>query len=158
MPSGLFFHELVHVVLSAATSGLCYFLVKREKKTLRRELFLFGLLGALAGGFFVDLDHGIEYFMAYGFKFDLSSFFSGHMFADLNKIFVIGHAWEWVPLLGLWASFTKNVRLKYFLIGLGVGLLTHLVFDQYSNHINALGYSIIYRFLVGFDLRAVTVP
>lgn len=158
MLSGLFFHELIHIALSAAAASVCYFMAQKEKKKLRRDHFLFGLLGALAGGFFIDLDHGIEYLMAYGFNIDLSTFFSGHMFVVLNKIYVLGHAWEWLPLLGLGAAYTKDKRLKYFLIGFALGLFTHLVFDQYSNHINTFGYSIIYRILVGFDLRAVTAP
>lgn len=158
MPSGLFLHELIHIVLSAAAAAVCYFLAQKEKKKLRRELFLMGMLGALAGGFFVDLDHGIEYLLAYGLDIDLNAFFGGHMFVVLDKIYVLGHAWEWIILLGWWAKHAKHKPLKYFLVGLALGLFTHLVFDQYSNHINKFGYSIIYRIAVGFDLRAVTGP
>lgn len=152
----LFFHELAHLFLSLSAGAVCYFLAQRERKKIRKELFLWGFLGALLGGFFVDLDHGIEYLLAYGLTLDFAAFFGGQMFVRLDKIYVLGHAWEWLLILTGLSFFIKNKKLTFFVIGLTLGLFTHLVFDQYSNGVHMFGYSIIYRMLNGFDLSAMS--
>lgn len=153
---GLFVHELIHILLSAIVAFICYRFAKHEKKKLRRDLYMLCILGALLGGFFVDLDHLLDYSFVYGLNFNLHLFLSGEHFAQMRKIHVLFHGWEYLFILWFAAYKTKNVKLRYFLAATSSGLLSHLVFDMYSNHVYFLGYSVIYRFMHNFDMVYIT--
>ena len=73
------------------------------------------------------------------------------MFAVSNRVFVPVHSWELVFIFGVISYVTKNKMAKYFLTALALGMITHLVFDTYSNRTVLLGYSFIYRLLTNFD-------
>lgn len=154
----LFVHELVHITLSAIAAAICIYMSRRVKKKLRRELYSVIILGAILGGFFIDLDHLIDYVMAFGLNFNINLFLTGEMFAQLGKIHVFFHAWEYVLILWFLVYKTKNVKLKYFFLSLSLGMLSHLIFDTYVNEVSLLGYSIIYRMIHNFDMSFITHP
>ncbi|MBI1862795.1 hypothetical protein HYS00_01605 [Candidatus Microgenomates bacterium] len=153
----LFIHELTHIILSLMAAAATCYLASREKKQIRRALYLVSFLGALLGGFFVDVDHLIDYVFAFGLHFDLGNFLSGVMFDKLQKIYVFFHAWEWVILLGIIAVHVKKPAIRYFLMALMLGLLSHLIYDTIYNHIYFFGYSIIYRIMHNFDMSAIVL-
>lgn len=153
MPN-LLFHEVVHVfltLLAAFLTGII-FLRKRDKYFYKYLCLI--LIGAILGGFLVDIDHLFDYVLAFGLSFHPNYFFSGHMFVVSHKIYVPLHGWEWVIILGFVSYFTKRKSYKYFLTALTLGLLSHLIWDQFSNHATTLGYSFIYRLINNFDAKA----
>ena len=103
-------------------------------------------------GFFIDVDHLVDYFYYAGPRFSLKEFLSLHYVHETGKILTPFHAWEYVLLL-LWG---RRFSQKYatVLLGMAVGLAGHLVWDQISNGASILAYSIIYRILTDFSLAA----
>lgn len=153
---GLLIHELIHIFLSATSAYVCYRYAKREKKKHRHELLMICILGGLLGGFFVDLDHLIDYTFVYGLNFNLHLFLSGEMFVQMRKIHILFHGWEYIAAMWLIAYKTKNLKLRYFMLSTLLGLFSHLVFDMYSNNVHFFGYSILYRIVYNFDMMYVT--
>lgn len=151
----LFYHELIHVFFSFVSAYVTY-LIFQKKERNRKKLIFVTLAGGLLGALFVDMDHLVDYFLAYGLNFHPFYFLKGYMFNKLQKTFVPFHGWEWVLLLQIAAKFVKNKKIKYFFVSLSVGLFTHLVVDMYLNNITFLGYSFFYRLFHSFDLKSVT--
>lgn len=155
--SYLYLHETVHLLLTFVAAGITLLLLARKlKKHKQPHLTLIILLGAFIGEFLLDVDHLFDYFLAFGFSFNPGYFFSGIMFRKLQKVFVLFHAWEWIPLLGILIYITKKISVRYFLIALTLGLFFHLFYDTFSNNI-FIGYSIIYRILHGFDINSISL-
>lgn len=113
---------------------------------------------AFLGGFFIDLDHLIEYFLAYGTNFHFDYFLTGMQFLELGKAYVLFHAWEYIPLLLFFrykiqkSSLRKKDIVAAIILALTLGMTSHLVFDQLDNNVNKGGYFLIYRFLHNFNL------
>lgn len=110
------------------------------------------IIAALIGGFFIDLDHVLEYFFYYGLHFNLSYFLEGRQFLLSNKIYLIFHAWEYAPILFLIAWFLRKKRsLAIFIFALGLAGSVHLISDVLINQYPPKFYSLSYRALQVFS-------
>lgn len=118
-----------------------------------------GLIGGLLGGFFIDLDHVLEYFLVFGPHFNLSDFFNGRQFLVSGQIHTWFHAWEYVPILAFiaWAVRRRPVFVAFFL-ALTIGVFVHLVSDCLINHYPPRNYSLIYRYEVNFAVDKLLNP
>ncbi len=98
------------------------------------------------GGILIDLDHFIDYFSHYGFKFDLKKFvFIGYL--KSGKIYVYFHSWELIILIyitGLFFGWGK------YSMALSLGMLGHLIIDSTFRKA-FLPYSLFYRMWYNFD-------
>lgn len=153
MYSSLTCHEIVHFLLSIIVGLVVWRMVQHKKNPYR--FILPSFIGAFLGEFFLDIDHLLDYFIAFGIRFRLDYFLSGMQFAKLHKTFVPLHSWELVVIIVFIAIVIKNKSVRYFFIALAIGLFTHLVYDTVYNHFYILGYSFIYRYLHNFDLRFI---
>ena len=104
------------------------------------------LIAGILGGFFIDLDHLLEYFFYYGYHFNLSYFLEGREFLLSDKIHLIFHAWEYVPILFLIAYLLRKKRtLAIFIFTLSLAGFFHIFSDVYINKYPFKFYSISYR-------------
>ncbi|MFQ5952711.1 MAG: hypothetical protein ACE5JK_04825 [Candidatus Omnitrophota bacterium] len=79
------------------------------------------------GGVFIDLDHLIDYFLYFGWKFNLKDFFS-HKYLASGRVYVIFHSWELVAIM--WAfSFIFS-----WAIPIASGMTLHLLIDFFFSH------------------------
>ncbi|MFA6194702.1 MAG: hypothetical protein WC719_03090 [Patescibacteria group bacterium] len=105
-----------------------------------------GIIAGVMGGFLIDLDHVLEYFFIFGPHFDLSYFMEGRQFLISNKIILIFHAWEYIPiLLGVAWLLRRRKNVSIFLLALTFGGIVHLVSDSFLNNYPPRNYSIVYR-------------
>lgn len=131
-------HLLIHFILAALSGLLCSYIFQGP--------LLLGLLSGIIGGFLIDLDHVLEYFIVFGLKFNISSFFKSHQFLKSDKIYLVFHALEYFPLIILLAYiFRFNALLSFVLITLAMSGLVHLLSDCVINNYPLKNYSIIYR-------------
>ncbi len=135
LPLGL--HLSIHFII-AIICGLSFGLYFKKP--------YWGLLAGLLGGFLIDLDHVLEYFFAFGLKFNLYEFLNGYQFLSSDKIYLIFHAFELFPiLLILVYLLVKKKTLSFFLLTLAFSGFVHLISDCYINNYPPRNYSIIYR-------------
>ncbi len=134
------------------TAGVAGYLVW---KVWRKPVpsFLAGFLG----GVFIDLDHLLDYFLAFGFSFNLSYFLQGYEFLKSDKIYVIFHGWEYLVVLVVLVLLIKsNLWLKSAILALFLGSFFHLLVDVTINHgMTFKSYSLSYRMLNNFDLQKI---
>ena len=112
-----------------------------------------GLIAGILGGFFIDLDHVLEYFIVFGLRFNLKHFLEGRQFLSSDKMYIWFHAWEYVPvfLAAVWLFWHYQVfNVAIFLLALTIGAFVHLVSDCFINHFPARNYSLINRWRHGF--------
>ena len=103
-------------------------------------------IAAIIGGFFIDLDHVLEYFLYYGPHFNLNYFLTGREFLLSDKIHLFFHAWEYIPILLLVSYFLRKRRnLAIFVFTLCLAGSFHLVSDVFINKYPFKFYSISYR-------------
>lgn len=120
-------------------------------------------------GFFIDVDHFVDYFY-YLNKFDkpfsLYQFFTGEGFRACGKVIIPLHGWEWVALLLL---FALVLRLEFFkgkvwrtlsqiLIVSAVSMFAHVLTDALTNGMYFYSYSFLYRFANRFDSSVICKP
>lgn len=139
-----FFHELIHFLLCLVIGLLFYW----RYKDLRLIFFSF------LAGFFIDIDHLLDYTYWAGWHFNLNDFFNPSLYVyGTNKVFVLLHGWEYLPVIYL---LTKKINRKmpgitYVLI---ISYFFHLLFDQFLSAGNIFSYSIIFRILNNFSFGA----
>ncbi|MHB8903924.1 MAG: hypothetical protein ACYC40_02390, partial [Patescibacteria group bacterium] len=89
-------------------------------------------IAAILGGFFIDLDHVLEYFLYYGWHFNLNYFLAGREFLLSNKIHLFFHAWEYIPVLLLAAYLLrKRKNLAIFILIFCIAGSFHLISDVF---------------------------
>jgi hypothetical protein len=145
----LFFHLSIHVAFGI----LAGFLVWK----IYRKPFL-ALCCSFFAGVLVDLDHFIDYFMAFGWSFNLYYFNHGFEFLKSNKIYILFHGWEYVAVLIVFWLIAKNIIAKTIFLSLALGLFFHLSADVYLDKVPVKFYSIIYRAENNFDLEKLATP
>ena len=95
-------------------------------------------------GVLIDVDHYLEYFIIkkkFPYRYqDLVNFCH---YSKTDKVYLIFHAYELLLLLWLAIYF---FHLNVFVLGLAVGVTTHIIFDQFTNPIKPLFYFLSYRF------------
>jgi hypothetical protein len=147
----LVFHLFLHV-LSALIAGYIVW------RFWRSPIISFG--AAFLGAVLIDLDHLIDYFLAFGLHFNLAAFIAGEQFAKSDKIYVLFHGWECVILLLLLAWLIKsNVKLMVALLALSLGAFFHLLIDvNINNGMTIKSYSIVYRTFYYYEMEKVVTP
>lgn len=118
-----------------------------------------GVLIAFWGGFLIDLDHLLEYFLVFGWHFNLAYFLEGREFLLSNKIHLWFHAWEYVILfLGLGVIFKRRKILEVSFIVLAFSIVVHLISDALINRYQLKYYSLAYRAEAGFAAEKLLSP
>lgn len=142
-------HLAIHVGL-ALLAGLIVWRVYHH--------FWISMLAALAAGVAVDLDHFIDYFIAFGFDFQLDFFNKGYQFLKNDKMYILLHGWEYaILLLGLTILLKKKLA-RSILLALFLGLSFHLMADVAMNEIPAKSYSLGYRISQNFSSEKLVNP
>lgn len=107
-------------------------------------------------GFFIDVDHLLDYFLFFGTRFNLANFFNTGTYMDgSGKIYVLFHGWEY--LFFLWVGgelLSKKKKIPGLTEAMIFSYFTHLLLDQFSFSSFHLGYFLIYRLLNNFNLVA----
>ena len=137
----LYLHELIHLTLSLIV-GLIIWKISSN---------VYVIPAALMGGFFIDLDHVIDYFFAFGSKIDLHYFLKGRQFLKTDKIYVIFHSWELVILLFLGAF----VLSQSLIFSFSLSLFLHLIVDVFTNNMKLQSYFLLYRINNNFELKTM---
>lgn len=114
---------------------------------------------SLLAGVFLDVDHLIDYWLANGFDLNYKKFIHetvgnepGVYFRKSQKIVVLLHSWELLPLI-LVAAWVIN--LPQLAVAFAFGLLPHLLWDQKTYAKRPLMYSLVFRALHKFDLKEI---
>lgn len=105
-----------------------------------------GVIFGILGGFLIDLDHVLEYFLVYGASFNLEWFFQSRQFLASDMVRLYFHAWEYLPVLLILAFiFRKKEKVKIALVVLALSGAVHLVSDVLINDSYFKYYSLYYR-------------
>lgn len=143
-------HLLIHLSVALLTGYAVGWLFKRID---------IGLLGGLWGGFFIDLDHVLEYFLIFGPSFNIVKFLAGQQFLASEKIYILFHAWEYIPILLLIAWLIRKCRAwSILVVTVAVSALLHLASDCLINNYPPRNYSLLYRYQVNFQAREILSP
>lgn len=108
---------------------------------------------AILSSVFVDLDHLIDYFIAFGWNFKLDYFLRGYQFLENGKIYVLFHGWEYVAILVVLVVVLKSKTAKSVILALALGLFFHISADVFLNDIPVKSYSIVYRIRNNFEIQ-----
>lgn len=149
MNAGLLFHLLAHFFASILVG---YFVWKIWQKPI------VSFLSAIAAGVFVDLDHFIDYYFAFGWDFRWNYFFSGYQFLKSGKDYIFFHGWEYVAFFAILVFLFKNKLAKSIFLGLALGLFFHLALDATLNGLPIKSYSIIQRVRNNFEAEKLIEP
>ncbi|MFA5130893.1 MAG: hypothetical protein WC467_00540 [Patescibacteria group bacterium] len=118
-----------------------------------------GIILGIIGGFLIDLDHVLEYFLVYGLHFNLLYFSQGREFLLSDKVHLWFHAWEYFPILLICAwIFRKKKTIQMVLVTLAFAGLIHLATDCLINHYPPKFYSLIYRAKADFSAQTLVSP
>lgn len=126
---------------------------------LRFKELEIGIMAGILGGFLIDLDHLLEYFLFYGWHFNPLYFIEGREFVLTNQIHLWFHAWEYVPLVLLLAWLVRQRRAwAAFFVALALAGFVHLASDCLINNYPVRNYSLIYRYHVDFSAPQLLNP
>ncbi len=142
-------HLSIHIAFSLL-AGLIVWLI------WKKPFWAFSF--ALAGGFLVDFDHFIDYYLAFGFAWNLDYFRNGYPFLKSGRILVLFHAWEYVVILVFLVFLFKSKIAKTIFLSLALGLFFHLATDVVVDEVPAKSYSIVYRINRHFDIKYLNSP
>jgi hypothetical protein len=143
-------HLSIHFVLAVIVG---WFIGRRFNKTA------LGITAGLLGGFFIDLDHILEYFLVFGSHFNIVYFLEARQFLASGRIHIWFHAWEYAPILFLAAWLVrKNKAVTAFILALALGGFIHLVSDCVINQFPPRDYSLLYRWRSGFAVEKLFSP
>jgi hypothetical protein len=104
---------------------------------------------AIAGTILIDIDHFIDYFLYYGRRFDILSFFRRGYSAS-GKCYLIFHSLEAVFVLWIFS-------MKFLWITpLATGMTVHLLTDQFLSHqAKPFALFLLWRWKNGFSKSCV---
>lgn len=143
-------HLAIHLYLAVLVG---YFAGKYFKS------FWLTLITAIIGGFFIDLDHALEYLLVYNWHFNIVYFFQGRQFLAADQFHLWFHAWEYIPVLLLLAFvFKKKKTIKVCLFTLAIAMSVHLLTDTIINKVPLKFYTLTYRFNRGFSAKNLMSP
>lgn len=113
-----------------------------------------GIIAGVCGGFLIDLDHILEYFLVFGPQFNLFYFLDGRQFLFSGKIHLFFHAWEYAPIFLLIVYFLRRYRtMQVFLLTLTFAALVHISSDCVINNYPPRNYSLLYRYQQRFSAK-----
>ena len=118
------------------------------------ESFMAGILG----GFLIDLDHLIDYFLAFGWNFRLDYFLNGYQFFKYEKLYIAFHGWEYVFIALILVLILKNKIAKTILLALAFGMFFHLSVDSAIHEIRPKTYFVTHRLKNNFELEKLVSP
>ena len=137
-------HLAIHFFLSLLVGGYLY---------LGYQNF-FLVLVCLMSGFFIDLDHFVDYFYWAGLRLNFKEFFNTSLYTDsTKKVFVLLHGWEYLPII-LLVSARYEKEIPGLTIALFLPYLFHLTMDQICSRGTFFSYFLIYRILHKFSLKS----
>lgn len=145
----LLIHLSIHFILAILAGYLVYKIWGR--------LYI-SLIAGLIGGILIDLDHFIDYYIAFGSNFRLDHIISGFEFLKNEKIYLFFHAWEYVAIFMALAFFLRNRRVKSIFLGLALGILFHLTIDVYVNDLPYNSYLLTNRIRNNFLIEKIVNP
>ncbi|KKQ38105.1 MAG: hypothetical protein US53_C0001G0010 [Candidatus Woesebacteria bacterium GW2011_GWA1_37_7] len=128
--------EMIHGIFAIPFAYIIFI----KTRSLKSALFVILLT------YLLDLDHLLDYFLYFGFKFNVFDFISASYFLNTKRAIVPFHAWEWTLLL-FPLSYRKGWRSVFTI--LLFALIPHLIYDSLVVG-SFVFYSIIYRGLKGF--------
>jgi membrane-bound metal-dependent hydrolase YbcI (DUF457 family) len=122
-----------HVIVSAGL-GSIFWAKSKDPRTFALSL-VFGVL--------VDLDHLIDYWY---FKrricFDLGEFLHSRYWEHSKRLFVLFHAFEYLPLVFFFWQAWKG---RKWAVAATAAMSSHVLADHLINELKPLGYFISYR-------------
>ncbi|MFZ2193143.1 MAG: hypothetical protein WAV31_02780 [Candidatus Moraniibacteriota bacterium] len=139
-------HISIHIFVSLCV-GLIVWRIWRK--------FFCALSFALVGGFLIDFDHFIDYYLAFGWDWKWLYFRNGYEFLKSGKVYVLFHGWEYVVILILLACLFKNKYLKTVFFSLALGLFFHLVTDVIVDKTPIKSYFLTYRIKNNFENKQI---
>lgn len=143
-------HLLIHFLVAIIIAGLLGMYFKKIP---------LAIIAGIMGGFFIDLDHVLEYFLYYGLRFNLNYFIEGREFLFSDKIYLLFHAWEYVPILLIFAYIIKKRRsLAIFIFVFVMAGAAHLFSDVIINQYPLKFYSLSYRASKNFSAPHILSP
>lgn len=105
---------------------------------------------ALVAGFFIDVDHLIDYLIYEKFRrFDLRNFFTGEYFDLSGKVYVFAHGFEFAIVLIILGAIYPS--FGWFFYSLGFANLLHLLYDTFANGAIWSTYFFLLRLAKNFD-------
>jgi hypothetical protein len=147
----LYLHLSIHLFF-AILAGIIIWCI------FRRNLFI-ALLGGILGGFLIDLDHFIDYFLAFGWNIHLIWFLQGYEFIKLDQIHLFFHAWEYAIILLAMGFLLKSKKSKVLVLSLALGIFFHLSCDVIMNEgLMTKSYSMIYKIKQDFQIKKLVTP
>ncbi len=103
---------------------------------------------SMAFGVLVDLDHLIDYWYSEGrITFDVHTFLRTRYWQRSGRLFVVFHAFEYLPVVFLVWQAMKGRR---WAVAATAAMSSHLLADHLVNELKPLGYFILYRLAHGF--------
>lgn len=133
-----------HIISSGMISGLIY-------------LFTNSLSNAIAsflGGILIDLDHFIDYYMNFGFSYNLKKICDAIDNFRLSKLYLLLHSYE--LLITFWlAIFIIPLNSIYLFIAIGV--TQHIFLDQLFNPVTPKTYFLSHRIACRFKKESFLV-
>ena len=106
---------------------------------------------AFLTGIFIDIDHGFDYLREYGFRFDIRFFFHSFNETLYKRVVLLFHGWEWVMLLVIISFASRNPIIA----GITIGIVSHLICDQFTNGVSIWGYFFFFRLRRGFIVSRI---
>jgi len=145
MPLSL--HLTIHLTVAIIVGYICGRIFKKPG---------LGVVMGILGGFLIDLDHVLEYFLVFGPTFNLQYFIESRQFLTSDKIKLFFHAWEYFPILLVLAFiFRKRQNLKVIFFTLAIAGAVHLVSDVFINGYYFKYYSLIYRYQLDYSASEI---
>lgn len=102
-------------------------------------------------GILIDVDHVYDYIREEK-RFDLKHLFIKSYLGDFKKMYLFFHAYEYIPLAFLAGYLMNNFTLP---LVFSISYIFHLLSDQFSNNTKPLGYFLIYRIIVKFEMKKI---
>jgi len=121
-----------HTAFSVLIAGILYMIFKSWAISL----------SCFISGIFIDLDHIIDVIREHGRDVRVKDFFEICHNGRFNRIILLLHGWEWLPL---WAVAAWLTGWNPWITGTLIGLGQHLALDAYANSSNLSSYSLIWR-------------
>lgn len=147
----LFLHLLIHFTFALLAGFIVWLFFRRN--------LIWALGGAILGGFLVDFDHFLDYYLAFGWNFNFYWFAKGYEFLKLDQIHLFLHGWEYVIIILIIGLFLKKPKIKIFLFAVALGLFFHLSGDVAMNEgLMLKSYSLIYKIQSGFQVEKLVTP
>lgn len=108
-------------------------------------------VSALISGIFIDIDHSFDYLREYGWRFDIKFFFHSFNHTLYKRVMLLFHGWEWAMILVVCSIASQNPIVT----GITIGILSHLVCDQFTNGVSRWGYFFFFRLRRSFIVSRI---